>query len=110
MRNDNTNNYLIDFKNISWENPAPGVRYKAYVKGNEKVRLVEFTENLVEEAWCTKGHIGYILEGNISIDFNRKLFTFKTGDGLFIPDGEKNKHKAKIAKGEKALIILFEKV
>jgi len=38
------------------------------------------------------------------------LSTFRAGDGLFIPEGEENKHKGKVAKGEKALIILFEKV
>lgn len=103
-------NYLIDFKNIDWENPARGVRYKAYVKGNQRVRLVEFTEEFIEDDWCTKGHIGYILEGSISIDFNGRLFIFRVGDGFFIPEGEESKHKGKISKGEKALIILFEKV
>ncbi len=68
-------NYLIDFKNIDWENPALGVRYKAYVKGNQRVRLVEFTEEFIEDDWCTKGHIGYILEGSISIDFNGRKQT-----------------------------------
>jgi len=41
-------NYLIDFKNMEWEPPAPGVRYKAYTRGNHKMRLVEFTEEFVE--------------------------------------------------------------
>lgn len=35
-------NYLIDFKNMGWESPSLGIRYKVYVKGNQKVRLVEF--------------------------------------------------------------------
>jgi quercetin dioxygenase-like cupin family protein len=101
-------NYLIDFQNIDWEVPAPGVRYKAYVKGNQRIRLVEFSEEFVEDNWCTKGHIGYILEGSISIDFSGKTTTFKAGDGFFIPEGEENRHKGKVAKGKKALIILFE--
>ncbi len=103
-------NYLIDFQNIDWEVPAARVRYKAYVEGNQRIRLVEFSEEFVEDDWCTKGHIGYILEGSISIDFDGSLINFKAGDGIFISEGKENKHKAKIAKGEKALIILFEKV
>lgn len=103
-------NYLINFQNINWESPAQGVRYKEYTKGNQRIRLVEFSEEFVEEDWCIKGHIGYILEGKISIDFNGRLLKFRGGDGFFIPEGEENKHKAKISKGEKALIILFEKV
>lgn len=29
-------NYLIDFKNMNWENPVLGVRYKAHIKGNQR--------------------------------------------------------------------------
>ena len=61
-------NYLIDFKNIDWKNPARGVRYKAYVKGNQRLQLAEFKEEIIEEDWFTKGHIGYILKGSISIE------------------------------------------
>ena len=103
-------NYLIDFKSMGWVSLSPGIRYKEYVKGNQKVRLVEFLEGFVEEDWCAKGHIGYILDGSISIDFNGRIITFKAGDGFFISEGKENRHKGKVAKGEKALIILFEKV
>jgi uncharacterized cupin superfamily protein len=54
--------YLIDFQNMTWESSAPGVRHKVY----------------------TKGHIGYVLEGNISIDFDGRVLTFREGDGFFI--------------------------
>ncbi len=101
--------YLIDFQSLEWENPAPGIRYKAFSRENQRIRLAEFSEDFTEKDWCTNGHIGYVIEGSISIDFNGKLVSFKTGDGLFIPEGESNKHKAMLAKGEKALIVLFER-
>lgn len=100
--------YLIGFKNMDLESPAAGVRYKAYIRNHHKIRLAEFTEEFVEEDWCINGHTGYIIEGNIFIDFNGTIINFRAGDGLFIPEGEEHKHKAKVAKGEKALIILFE--
>jgi ethanolamine utilization protein EutQ (cupin superfamily) len=101
---------LIDFKVIDWENPAPGVRHKVFSKNGQRIRLVEFSDSFVEAEWCTKGHVGYIMDGRISIDFDGEKIEFKSGDGLFIPEGEPNKHKAIVAKGEKALIILFEKL
>jgi quercetin dioxygenase-like cupin family protein len=104
------NDYLIDFDSMDWESPAPGVRYKAYIRDNYRIRLVEISEGLSEEDWCTKGHIGYVLEGSFSIDFNGNVIPFKAGDGIFIPAGEENEHKAKVIKGEKALLILFEEV
>ncbi len=102
------NEYLIDFQSMNWESHALEVRYKAFIRGDERIRLVEFSEEFVEKDWCTKGHVGYIIEGCISIDFNGKLVNFKAGDALIIPEGDK--HKGSIAKGERALVILFEKV
>ena len=78
---------------MQWESPADGVRFKAYEQGGRKLRLVEFSKEFVEPDWCAKGHIGYILEGQIVIDFNRDKKLFGPGEGIFIPAGEKHKHK-----------------
>jgi uncharacterized cupin superfamily protein len=88
--------YKIDFKMMSWDTPTSGVRFKAYEQGGRKLRLAEFTREFVEPDWCTKGHIGYILEGQMEIGFDGKVILFEPGDGLFIPAGEKHKHKGKV--------------
>jgi len=97
---------LIDFQNMPWESPSPGLRYKPFNKGTRKIRLAEFTGEFTEKEWCTKGHVGYVLEGSISIDFDGELIRFSAGDGIFIEEG--SRHKAKVDKGDKALIVLFE--
>ncbi|MEW6607050.1 MAG: cupin domain-containing protein [bacterium] len=102
--------YLINFKAMDWERPAPGVRHKVFLKHGQRVRLVEFSDDFVESDWCTKGHLGYVLDGRMSIDFNGERVEFNAGDGLFIPEGEASKHRGSVAKGEKVLIILFEKI
>jgi quercetin dioxygenase-like cupin family protein len=88
--------YKIDFETVPWETPAVGVRFKAHEQDRRKLRLAEFTKEFVEADWCTKGHIGYILDGQMEIDFDGKVVMFRPGDGLFIPAGEKHKHKAKV--------------
>ncbi len=88
--------YKVDFESIQWETPAAGVRFKAYEQGGRKLRLVEFAKEFVEPDWCTKGHIGYILQGQMEIDFNGKVILFSPSDGLFIPPGEEHKHKATV--------------
>jgi hypothetical protein len=88
--------YKIDFESIQWKTPMAGVRFKAYEQGGRKLRLVEFSREFVEPDWCTKGHIGYVLEGQMDVDFNGKIVTFGPGDGVFISAGKQNKHKAKI--------------
>ena len=88
--------YKVDFKKMPPETPAIGVWFKAHEQDGRKLRLAEFTKKFVETDWCTKGHIGYVLEGQMEIDFDGKVIMFGPGDGLFIPVGEKHKHKAKV--------------
>ena len=107
----NLGQYLIDFDNISWERAYSGQRQKAYVEGNQRIRLVELSDEYAEEEWCAKEHLGYILKGRISIIFsNGKSITFNEGNGIFITKGEENKHKGRIAKGEMVLMIFVEKI
>ena len=87
--------YKIDFESIPWEMLAEGIRFKAYKKNGRQVRLVEFTDKFVEADWCTKGHVAYILEGQLEVNFSGNIVVFNKGDGLFIPAGEKNKHKGR---------------
>ena len=88
--------YKIDFESMAWERPMVGVRFKAYEQDKRKLRLVEFTKEFVEPDWCTKGHIGYILQGQIEIDFDGKAIPFGPGDGVFIPAGEEHRHKGRV--------------
>ena len=101
--------YRIDFESMEWESPAEGVRFKAYEQGSKKLRLVEFFKEFVEPNWCTKGHIGYILEGQMEIDFDGKIEVFGPGDGVFIPAGQQHKHKGRVLT-EKVKAVLVEDV
>jgi quercetin dioxygenase-like cupin family protein len=92
----NMNQYCIDFEGMAWESPMAGVRFKAYEESGRKLRLVEFSKEFVETDWCTKGHIGYVLEGQMEIDFNGRIIPFGPGDGIFIPSGDQHAHKANV--------------
>lgn len=98
--------YRIDFESMAWEVPAEGVRFKAYEQDGKKLRLVEFGKEFVEPDWCIKGHIGYILEGQMEIDFDGKVIVFGPGDGIFIPAGEEHKHKGRVLTNKvKAILV-----
>jgi quercetin dioxygenase-like cupin family protein len=88
--------YRIDFESMPWESPMTGVRFKAYEQGGRKLRLVEFSKEFVEPDWCSTGHIGYVLEGRMEVNFDGKKEVFGPGDGIFIPAGEKHKHKGRV--------------
>jgi len=99
--------YRIDFDAIPWQTPAAGVRFKAHEQVGRKLRLAEFGKGFVEPDWCNKGHIGYILEGQLEIDFSGNAVSFYPGDGIFIPPGEQHKHKGR-AITETVRLILVE--
>jgi quercetin dioxygenase-like cupin family protein len=100
--------YLIKFIENEWSNTGVGVRSKKYVSGTKRIRLVEFTYGFVEPDWCIKGHIGYVLEGVCSIDFNGTIIRLSEGDGLWIEEGEENRHKLIVGSDERVLFVLFE--
>lgn len=89
------NQYKIDFDSMEWDTPAAGVRQKVVVQGTTQFRLLEFSDNFVELDWCTKGHIGYIIDGQLEIDFDGRSVQYGPGDVATIPDGVDHKHKAK---------------
>ena len=98
--------YKIDFESIQWEIRANGVRFKAYEQDGRKLRLVEFAKEFIEPDWCVKGHTGYILEGKMEIDFDGEKEVFGPGDGVFIPAGEKHKHKGRVLTNKvKAILV-----
>lgn len=70
--------------------------------------MLSFLTDLLNLDWCIKGHVGYILDGSCSIDFNGEIVRFTEGDGLFIPEGNENKHKAILGLDERILLVLFE--
>ena len=96
----------VDFATLDWESPMHSVRFKAHEQGRRKLRLVEFSRDFVEPDWCMKGHIGYVLEGEMNMDFDGDIVHFAPGDGLFIPAGEGSKHIAKVLTDVVRLILV----
>jgi hypothetical protein len=100
--------HLIRFEAIDWETPKEGVKQKVYTDGNNRMRLLQFHDNFVEEDWCLNGHAGYVLNGEMQIDFNGTIRNYRQGNGLWINHGEESKHKVLIEKGKFVELILFE--
>jgi quercetin dioxygenase-like cupin family protein len=98
----------VNFDSLPWQSSLKGARYKAFQQGSRKLRLLEFSQGFIEPDWCTKGHIGYVLDGELDIDFNGSLVRFSAGDGVFIPAGTENKHKAKVLTDVVRLILVEE--
>jgi len=99
-------NHKIDFESLPWQSSVPSVRFKGYEQNGRRVRLAEFARDFVEHDWCTRGHIGYVLEGEMTIDFDGEVVAFSAGDGLFIPAGRGSRHKAHVLTDVVRLILV----
>ena len=98
----------VDFDTLPWQSSLKGARHKAFQQGNRKLRLLEFSKGFVEPDWCTKGHMGYVLAGEMDVDFDGQVVRFAAGDGVVVPPGEKNRHKVTVLTDVVRLILVEE--
>jgi len=96
----------VDFDSLEWQSPLPGARFKVYERDGRRLRFVEFTTDFVEPEWCDKGHIGYVIEGEMAIDFDGHVVRYSAGDGIFIPAGKGSKHMVKVLTDVVRLIVI----
>ena len=100
--------YKVTFDDLSWETPMDGIRFKAVWHGGKQLRLVEYTKAMPPH-WCEKGHIGYVLEGQFEIAYEKDVEVYDVGDGVFIPSGSEHKHMGR-ALTEVVRIVFVEEV
>ena len=99
----------IDFESVQWVSLNSLSRVKKIIQGNRQFRLLELTKGYEEDGWCTEGHIGIVLDGDLDIDFNGVVESFHKGDALQIMNGEEEKHKPLIC-SDKVILYLVEDV
>jgi quercetin dioxygenase-like cupin family protein len=100
--------YKADFDTLEWESPIEGVRHKYIDQNNVRMRLVEYSKEMPPH-WCEKGHYGYLIEGQMELEYESSKIIYKSGDGIFIPDGPDHKHRGRLI-SEKVLVFFIEKV
>jgi quercetin dioxygenase-like cupin family protein len=98
--------YKVHFESFPWQSSLPHARSKAFQAAGKQIRLVEFARGFVEPDWCLKGHVGYVLDGEMNVDFYGTVIRFSAGDGFIIPPGQENRHKASVLTDAVRLILV----
>jgi quercetin dioxygenase-like cupin family protein len=96
----------IAFDDLLWETGASGVRFKVHKMGARQLRLLEFTPELNHPHWCETGHEGYVLEGEMMVEFEGESITFRAGDGVSIPPGHRDRHRPRALSTRVRLIFV----
>ena len=85
---------------------APGVaRWRTRQFDAIRVRLVEYSPGYVADHWCSKGHILYCLEGELTTELaDGRRFVLKPGMSYQVADGAEP-HRSSTAIGAKLFIV-----
>ncbi|MCL5035173.1 MAG: DHCW motif cupin fold protein [Bacteroidetes bacterium] len=74
-------------------------------RGDMRIRLVEYSALYEADHWCSKGHILWVLEGDMTIELEGgKRYDLKEGTSMLVGDNVVP-HKAYSKDGAKIIII-----
>jgi hypothetical protein len=63
--------------------------------GDVQLRLVEYSAGYVADHWCHKGHIVYVISGDLIIEHeDGTRYTVKSGVSYHVGDDQKSPHRA----------------
>jgi len=102
------------FTVVDWETVAPtehpgakgAAKWRTVDAGNVRVRIVEYSPGYVADHWCPKGHVVFVLEGELVTELkDGRKFRMKKGSSFHVAENEKNPHMSRTKKGAKLLIV-----
>ena len=104
---------LVPFQTTDWaglaETEHAGESGKALWRtmqwGDLRVRIVEYTAGYKANHWCTKGHILFCLEGELTTELkDGRQFTLKKGMSYQVSD-DVSAHRSSTSTGAKLFIV-----
>ena len=60
----------LDFDSIDWADDQPDIHSRAAAALGQRWAIVEYEPGAAREEWCTDGHRGYVLAGQIPYEFD----------------------------------------
>ena len=102
------------FTVVDWETVAPTkhpgaegtASWRTVDAGNTRVRIVEYSPGYVADHWCPKGHVVFVLEGELVTELkDGRKFVMKKGSSYQVSEDENNPHMSKTKKGAKLFIV-----
>jgi len=81
MKIENVNYTITDWSKVERKEflGETGKAYwRTFEQGNLRVRIVEYTENYLADHWCSRGHVVYVLEGELITELKDGRVTYLT--------------------------------
>ena len=80
--------------------------WRTFLIGDLRVRMVEYTAGYLADHWCDRGHVLYVLEGDLDAELlDGRRFTLKPGMSFHVSDHGDAAHRVTTAIGAKVFIV-----
>ena len=103
LSNNIMNPSVLNFEELEWEQLNEFAKQKEIVTERRQLRLLELSPGFHEPDWCLRSHIGFVIQGELEIEFEDGKELFTAGNGMNIERGRK--HKASQTKGTVRLFL-----
>jgi hypothetical protein len=79
----------LDFDAIDWADDQPDIHSRAVTALGQRWAIVEYEAGAGRDEWCTDGHRGYVLGGQIEYEFDDGTppLAIERGQGFFLAGG-----------------------
>ena len=104
----------LPFTRVDW-NALPGTEHpgdpgtalwRTLNNGEVRMRVVEYSPGYVADHWCDRGHVIYVLEGEMETELqDGRRFTFPAGSGYTVSDFGDAAHRSSTTRGAKLFIV-----
>jgi hypothetical protein len=97
----------IDFAPLQWEDEAPGIRAQATTLEGSRWAIVEYGPGIGREEWCTDGHRGWVVAGEIEYEFGdgHPPLRAAAGQAFRLPGGQAHRGR-NLADGPTRLFLI----
>jgi len=101
-------NGTVDFDALGWEDDGPGIRARAARAVGSRWAIVEYGPGARREEWCTDGHRGYVVEGEIEYEFDdgTPRLVVRQGQGFVLAAG--TGHRGRNPSGAATRLFLID--
>ncbi len=96
--------HVVDWAGIAAEDHG-GAGWRTHVAGDIRSRIVEYPPGYVADHWCERGHVVFVIEGELITDLrDGRSVTLLPGQGYVVTDGD-GAHMSRSPRGAKLFIV-----
>jgi quercetin dioxygenase-like cupin family protein len=97
---------VVPFDSEQWLDEADGVRALVCDVGGARWAVVEYAPGAGRPEWCTIGHRGFVVSGQIEYAFESGgTLTAETGQGFVLPEGDGHRGRNRGSEPARLLVI-----